>query len=72
MVAIGIPPVKIDNEGEIAKSRDMVAVEEDREIHLFSPTEILDSITQAAFRLQIHKTKFTKPKWYDNRTISEN
>jgi len=70
----GSIPVKIDTMGEIAKLRDMVAVdvEEDCEIYLFSPTEILNSIMQAAFHLQIHKTKFTKPKWYDNQMISEN
>jgi len=27
---------------------------------------------QATFHLQIHKTKFTKPKLYDNQMISEN
>jgi hypothetical protein len=34
--------------------------------------EILDSIMQATFHLQIYKTKFTKPKWYDNQIIREN
>jgi hypothetical protein len=51
-------------------------IEGDREIHLFSPTDFknkLDSLTQATtFPLWIHKTKFTRPKWYDKFSIHNN